>query len=270
MNRTRRTQLLVVLVTRLPYGGVPSLLPGQTSNAALAAVLRSRRFRHFKRKGPPFATGATKREVQNKPDSKRTTGCRARRRTNYTKSRIMGVQMGTSAILPAIFKDGQLHPPAGRVLRFVADAASGGQVFTPLPVGDRVYLVNLQMDIKKDNFTFVVFKCNPCNDAPDPTALRAGVTFQFPKGYLATADVAQIEEVIGQVFAIDNTAGNAQQPLLPVPRQGAQEAPIFGLYVNPQTGMHLQVNPDGSFSLRNAGGGCSVLAASLSMAVRWS
>lgn len=84
-------------------------------------------------------------------------------------------------------------------------------------VGEKAYLT--KVEVKDTEIVFSVQSCGSCNPAaPDPNgAFRASLAFQFAKGYLATADFKDVQETIGQVFAIDNSAT--------VPPAGASVAP---------------------------------------------
>ena len=113
------------------------------------------------------------------------------------KNGILGIPFGPTGIPQSTYKqDGQMHPP-GPLQRTLA----GQQVYTPLQAGERVYLVRMEVNLKGNSITFIIFKCDQCA-GPSPSGLRAAVAFQFPKGYLATADPAQVEEFIGQAFSL--------------------------------------------------------------------
>ncbi len=60
----------------------------------------------------------------------------------------------------------------------------------------------MKVDAKKDKITVVVIECQSGNPDTGPSSYMARVDFQFAKGYLGTANPAQIEDTIGQVFAI--------------------------------------------------------------------
>jgi len=125
------------------------------------------------------------------------------------KAGVMGVPMGPSTIFSGTYKNGHLHPPVSKALQFLAGSVTGATggtdlpTFTPIAVGDMVHLVALNVDVAKDKVVLVVFRCDTCGDAPEATASRAAVEFQFPKGYLKSADAAAVEEVIDQVFDIN-------------------------------------------------------------------
>ena len=132
------------------------------------------------------------------------------------KPGLVGIQMGNTPIVAQTFKGGLLKSPSF-ILRALKNPESG----SPLPIGERVYLVNIQVNIKGDSVTFVVFRCGGCTQV-DPASLRAGVIFQFPKGFLKTANFAQVDEVIEEMFSVDT--GVTSQPT-------GREQQVSGLYV---------------------------------------
>ena len=89
-------------------------------------------------------------------------------------------------------------------------------------VGEKAYLT--KVDVKDTEIIFSVQSCGSCNAAaPDPNAaFRASLAFQFAKGYLASADFKDVQEVIGEVFAIDNSATSAPAPASTAPLQPTQ------------------------------------------------
>ena len=169
------------------------------------------------------------------------------------KEGMLAIPRGTASIPSSTYKDGELHPP-GKALRFMG-SVEGIQQFERIPVGARVYLVNIEVNIKKDYIMFVVFQCEPCDDDPTHPLWRAGLAFQFPKGYLSTAEPQKIQEVIRQVFSVDTIQQTATNTNLAVGHAPASPPPILGpVYVNPQNSDdRLQLNPDGSFVLREGG-----------------
>jgi hypothetical protein len=73
---------------------------------------------------------------------------------------------------------------------------------------------------------FVIFECDSCNGAAQPSSYKAEVSFQFAKGELATAQSQRVSNAIGEVFAIDN-ASPAQQTLSGQGQKQNQPAPGF-------------------------------------------
>ena len=132
-------------------------------------------------------------------------------------------------------------------------------------VGEKVYLT--QMEIKDADLIFSIQSCGGCNSSgPDPNdpPYRAEVSFQLGKGYLNSGTLKDIQETIGQVFAIDAgvaTHGPDQTPAPPerptqVAPPVASVAPLKlpSTYAKVQTPSdQLQLNGDSTFSLQEAG-----------------
>jgi hypothetical protein len=149
---------------------------------------------------------------------------------------IQGEPQNDVAMAPAVYKDGVLHPPSKKS-RFGASllqattrpgSETSGKDFRAFPVGDKVYVSKLDVDTKKDSIMFVTVECGACNGVDQTSAYKAAVSFQFAKGYLATASVPDVEDTIAKVFAIDT--GTAEtQPAQPAPQQEqpaqAEQAP---------------------------------------------
>jgi hypothetical protein len=152
---------------------------------------------------------------------------------------IQGEPQGDFAIAPAVFKDGLLKPPSGKsnfgAAIFQATARPGsdtsGHEFRPLPVGDKVYVSKLDVNLKYDRVVFVIYECGACNGVDQSSEYKAAVSFQFAKGYLASASVPDVEDTIAKVFAIDT--GSAQGEVPPPAEPRAQQAPQPELSVQP-------------------------------------
>lgn len=89
-------------------------------------------------------------------------------------------------------------------------------------VGEKAYLTGIE--VKGTEIVFSVQSCGSCNPAAvDGAPFRAFLAFQFAKGYLASADFKDVQETIGEVFAIDNsaTAPAAPAAAAPLPTQPA-------------------------------------------------
>lgn len=116
----------------------------------------------------------------------------------------------------------------------------------PLQVGEKVYLVNLE--INQAEMVFYVQSCGACvGSAGDPNDVpyRARLAIEFQKGYLSTNTMKQVEDTIGQVFGTETA-----QP--PPPETLSLKIP--STYVSAQAqGDRLQLNADHSFSLQEGG-----------------
>jgi hypothetical protein len=147
---------------------------------------------------------------------------------------VLGVSLADAAIPPATCKEGILHKP-GAGIKFMSGVAAGmgpnskggGQDTRPFPVGDKVYILKLDVNVKKDRIAFVVAECASCNGTDPSTAYKAAVSFDFAKGSLANMDVPEVEDAIAKVFTFD-TSATAAQPGQPEPQKEpavAQSAP---------------------------------------------
>jgi hypothetical protein len=114
----------------------------------------------------------------------------------------------------------------------------------PLQVGEKAYLTAIQ--VKPAEIMFKVQTC--CGDAND-APFRAAVSFQFPKGYLDSMKLKDIQEAIGQIFVPDpNSAAQGSDQSQPNLSQGAPQTSLAGLWDVQGTGAQIQLNPDGSFA----------------------
>jgi len=234
MNRTR---ILVAFISCLAFGGALSLLPGQTPSPSIEQQLRKQ----------------------------------------YALTRVgsngVVVQAGTVLIVQAdgikanpasysLFWPNNYKKDAGRVKQPMMTAKSGiskvnREELRFLQVGEKVYLA--QMDIKDANVVFGLQSCGGANQNDIP--YRAEVSFQLGKGYLNASTFKDIQETIGQVFAID-TAMASQGPEQ-TSGSSARHAPVApppavlrlpATYANAQAPAdQLQLNADNSFSLQEAG-----------------
>ena len=130
------------------------------------------------------------------------------------KGGILGVPPAYAAIATATFKDGELHLPNGFT------AAMVGQVSRHLAIGEKVYIFKMDVHAKTDKISFFLIECDACNNVQQPSSFKALLVFQFPKGYLDSADPSQVLDVISQVLATDS--GSADQQQAPQPQQSEQ------------------------------------------------
>lgn len=120
------------------------------------------------------------------------------------KGGILGVPSGNVAMAPATYKEGDLHGPNG----FAASLL--GHNTRQLAVNEKVYITKIDVHSKNDKIMLTIVECDSCNGVQQPSSYKSAVVFQFPKGYLAKADVSQVQDVITQVFAPD-TGSTGQQ-----------------------------------------------------------
>lgn len=124
------------------------------------------------------------------------------------KEGILGVPPGNMAIAPATYMDGKLHSPGAAARSLL------GNNTRLLEIGEKVYALKLDVNIKNELVSLTIMECDSCNGITQPLSYKSQVNFQFPKGYLELAEVEQVEEVIGKVFNVDdgNGAQQAQDP----------------------------------------------------------
>lgn len=114
------------------------------------------------------------------------------------KDGIFGVPLRNNSVDPVIYaiqKDTDLH------------RSNSGASTWKFWVGHKVYLSNI--DAKHDKVSFTIVECDTSNPAK-PLYYKSVVDFEFPNGYLAAAEVGQIEDVISQVLTIDSGINNPQ------------------------------------------------------------
>ncbi len=132
------------------------------------------------------------------------------------KGGVLGVASSAANTPVATYKDGDIHPPS------VTSRVGIG--FNPLnpkagltqkdtkqfPSGWKVYITKIEVKQKDEKVIFTLYECDSCNNTNPPTTDRAQLAFQFPKGYLESADAGQIADVVSQVLTKD-TSSDAQQ-----------------------------------------------------------
>jgi hypothetical protein len=95
---------------------------------------------------------------------------------------------------------------------------------TPFRVGEKVNPTKVEVDVKKETVSISLTECDACNGVQQ-SSWKGKVNFQFPKGYLETADPGQVEDLIGQVLALDtgnNTGDQQPQDAPPQPSAAVQ------------------------------------------------
>jgi hypothetical protein len=111
-------------------------------------------------------------------------------------------------------------PGVGSVAGTAAGAAGGSRDFVN---GEKLYVTKITVDRGKDGIVFDLI-----SDAyGDAGRFKGLLRIQFPKGAVGSADLAQADEVIGQVFKVqppDDTNANAQQAPAPANNASAQPA----------------------------------------------
>jgi hypothetical protein len=173
------------------------------------------------------------------------------------------------------FKDGKLHAPG--FAQNLGLAAVKCELH-PIAPGTQVYLGEMKVYQKNNKVAFAVLKCSvaDCSGGVEGAA-SSQVDFEFPKGFLATAQLSQVQESIRHVFSIASAAnapaeGGQVAPAVsqPAPPQLSPTVTPGSLYVNAQNKAdRLQLNLDNSFSLQEGGqpftGSYSVAGATLKL-----
>lgn len=119
------------------------------------------------------------------------------------KGEILGVPPANLTMGNSTYKDGDLKGPTAGQKMFLGNAT---RYFT---VGEKVYVIKIDVHAKNDKVTFTILECDSCNGVQQPATYKSQVTFQFPKDYLSKADGSQVADIINQVLSPD--AGGQQQ-----------------------------------------------------------
>lgn len=102
------------------------------------------------------------------------------------------------------YKDGELKPGGGFCRAMFKNTSRY------LEVGEKVLLAKLDVNLKDEKVSLLIAACEACSSNQPSTFYKGEVTFQFPKGYLESADAGQVEDVISQVFALPSASNDAQ------------------------------------------------------------
>ena len=145
---------------------------------------------------------------------------------------LLGVPPDRLVGCAAKFQDGQMKAPGGFCAAMVKDVSRFFQA------GEKVYAWKIDLNVKKEEISFKVVACDSCNGTNPPTFYKSEVNFQFPKGYLETAQAPALAQTIGQVLSLDDGGGQQAQappasaptpspeaPAAPAAAPQAQEAP---------------------------------------------
>jgi hypothetical protein len=151
------------------------------------------------------------------------------------KGGIIAVPWRSLAKCPAKFHDNDLYPSTGFCANMVKNTAG---VFKK---GAKVYPTKIEVDYNKAKITFHVVRCDSCYNDSVQRAMQGEVVFEFAKGYLERANAGEVEDTIGQVFAITDDqqaqGGDDQgQQQQAQQQQGGQQQPAQPqMQAEPQT-----------------------------------
>jgi len=90
-------------------------------------------------------------------------------------------------------------------------------------VGEKVYPSKIEVNPNNDTVAFSIIACDSCNNLNPTTFYKSQVVFQFAKGTPQKTSAAEVEDMIGQVFAVDN-GNDAQQTQAQNPQGGQGQA----------------------------------------------
>lgn len=137
---------------------------------------------------------------------------------NIQKGGILGVPYSDTSVTPTHYQDGQVHTPNALVQKGIGAFMKkvGKEQNTHLfQIGEKVYPSHIDVNAQKDSVTIGIVACDSCNNTNPTTFYKADVIFQFAKGTLAAKSPPEVEDVIAQLFQIDNGDqggnGNDQQ-----------------------------------------------------------
>lgn len=105
----------------------------------------------------------------------------------------------------AKFQDNKLHPSVGFCAAMLKNVSSYFQT------GSKVYPPKIDVNLEKAKISFEVVACDSYNGGGSGSSMKGGVVFQFPKGYLETANAGTVEDTIGQVFSIRSDDQNSDR-----------------------------------------------------------
>lgn len=135
---------------------------------------------------------------------------------NIQKGGILGVPYSDTSVTPTHYQDGQVHTPNALVQKGIGAFMKkvGKEQNTHLfQIGEKVYPSHIDVNAQKDSVTMGIVACDSCNNTNPTTFYKADIVFQFAKGTLAGKSPPEVEDVIAQLFQIDNgdQGGNDQQ-----------------------------------------------------------
>lgn len=90
------------------------------------------------------------------------------------------------------------------------DAANDEATTKLFKIGDKVYPSKIDVHLDKDQVVMGIVACDTCNKVDPPTYTKVNMVFQFAKGSLAKTSAGDVEDTIGQVFAISDTSSQDQ------------------------------------------------------------
>ena len=127
------------------------------------------------------------------------------------KGGILGVPFSDKTVLTTKYENGTVHGPNAaltearkRMFGHFSQTQNEGQTTHLFAKGDKVYPTKLEVNVDKDTVLLGIVACDKCNNTDPPSANKANVVFQFPKGSLAKASAGDVEDTIGQLLAVSD------------------------------------------------------------------
>ncbi len=132
---------------------------------------------------------------------------------------LLGIPPERLVFCSAKFENGQMKAAGGFC------AAAHRNVSRYFQQGDKLYVLQIEENVKKEQISFKVVECDSCNGTDPPSFYKSEVVFQFSSGYLETAQPGPLLETISQVFSLDKSdKGDAQQQAAPAHAPAAAPA----------------------------------------------
>jgi hypothetical protein len=138
------------------------------------------------------------------------------------KGGIIPVPYASTAVCSSRYQEGKLDSPDALCPETTMRNSA------PFKVGEKVYPLQINVDLKQEKISFHIVACDSCNGTNPPTALKSEVIFQFAPGFLEHAGVLDVEDTIGDVLAMDSGA----VALRPEPMQSQPEVSDPSLLTN--------------------------------------
>lgn len=125
------------------------------------------------------------------------------------KPGILGVPISSGKMCAARYQDNNLKPSEVACTAPLKDNAR------PLTVGEKVHPSEIQVNVTQEKISFWVLECDSCNAGIVSSSYKAQIEFQFAKAYLEKGSVSEIEDTIGKVLYIDDSAAQPTSPSPP-------------------------------------------------------
>jgi hypothetical protein len=134
------------------------------------------------------------------------------------KGGILAVPYSDKTVLTSKYEGGTVHGPSGlmvtgrqKLFGHFSQTQSQGQTTHLFAAGDKVYPMKIDVNVEKDTVMMGIVACDSCNKTDPPTYNKAQVAFQFPRGSLVKASAGDVEDTIGQLFAISDDSQQQDQ-----------------------------------------------------------